>query len=98
MLEEILDWRPFDYFTIDRKASMPILKPIRVTYELEDTPDGTRVTEYSVPAPGFGQRLAFSIMTRMMADHMRHAYGSLGSALAAATATIPTEGAAGRSE
>ena len=94
VLEEILDWRPFDYFTIDRKSPMPILKPVRVTYELEDTPDGTRVTEYSVPAPGFGQRLAFSIMTRKLADHMRHAYESLGSALAAATEAAPPDGSA----
>jgi hypothetical protein len=92
VLEEILDWRPFDYYTIDRKQPMPILKLMRVTYELEDAPDGTRLTEYSVPAPGFGQRLAFAMMTRMMAGHMRQAYESLGSALAAATAATPTDG------
>jgi len=37
---------------------------MRTTYELEDAPEGTRVTEYSVPAPGFLQRTAFA-MTRL---------------------------------
>jgi uncharacterized protein YndB with AHSA1/START domain len=99
VLEEILDWRPFDYYTVEAKLPMPFLKPMRTTYELEDADDGTRVTEYSVPAPGFGQRIAFSMMTRMMAGQMRQAYESLGSTLAAATATTPADGSApGRSE
>jgi hypothetical protein len=92
VLEEILDWRPFDYFTIDRKTPMPFLKPMRVTYEFEDTPEGTRLTEYSSPAPGFGQRLAFSAMNRMIAGDMTKAYASLRSALAAAAGTTPTVG------
>lgn len=94
VLEEILDWRPFDYYTVEAKLPMPFLKPVRFTYELEDAPQGTRVTEYSVPAPGFGQRLAFSLMTRMMAPAMRQAYESLGSALAAAAATTPANASA----
>lgn len=94
VLEEILDWRPFDYFTIDRNVPMPFLKPIRITFELEDTPEGTRLTEYSVPAPGVGQRLAFAVMTRMQAGHMKHAYASLGAALAAAAGTTSTDGSA----
>jgi uncharacterized protein YndB with AHSA1/START domain len=94
VLEEILDWRPFDYYTIDAQLPFPFLKPMRVTYELEDAPDGTRVTEYSIPAPGFGQRLVFSIATRMLAGPMRQAYESLGSALAAAAGTTPTDGSA----
>lgn len=91
VLEEILDWRPFDYFTIDRNVPMPFLKPIRITFELEDTPEGTRLTEYSVPAPGVGQRLAFAVMTRMQAPHMKRAYESLGAALSAATDETPTD-------
>ena len=48
-LEEILDWRPFDYFTIERTIPMPVLKTIRITFELEYAPNGTRLTEYSAP-------------------------------------------------
>jgi uncharacterized protein YndB with AHSA1/START domain len=99
VLEEILDWRPFDYFTIDRDMKMPFLKPVRFTYELEDLPDGTRLTEYSVPAPGLVQRIVFSLMSRMLVGPMRQVYASLGSALAAATAATPTgESAPGQSE
>ncbi len=99
VLEEILDWRPFDYFTIDRDMKMPFLKPVRFTYELEDMPDGTRLTEYSVPAPGLVQRIVFSLMSRMLVGPMRQVYASLGSALAAATAATPTgESAPGQSE
>lgn len=94
VLEEILDWRPFDYYTVEAKLPMPFLKPMRTTYELEDAPDGTRLTEYSAPASGFGQRIAFSVMTRMLDRQMTQAYESLGSALAAATASTPTDGSA----
>jgi uncharacterized protein YndB with AHSA1/START domain len=89
VLEEVLDWRPFDYFTIERRTPMPLLKPVRVTYELEDTPEGTRVTEYATNSPGFGQRLAVSMATRMMEGTMRRAQESLRSALTTAAGTSP---------
>ena len=90
VMEEILDWRPFDYYTIERHIPMPILKPIRITFELEDAPDGTRFTEYTAPAPGLVQRLAFAMMTRKMAGHMRRSYELLVS-LAAAGAPTPAD-------
>jgi hypothetical protein len=88
LLEEILDWRPFDYYTMDVKPPVPLLKPFRVTYALEDTPEGTRVTEYSAPAPGIGQQLFFSITMRMMAP-MQQAVEALRSALRKAAAPQP---------
>lgn len=87
VLEEILDWRPFDYYTLEVKPPMPMLKPFRVTFELEDGADGTRVTEYQVPAPGLGQRLAFAMATRMMSGKMRQAEDALRSVLRDAAAT-----------
>jgi uncharacterized protein YndB with AHSA1/START domain len=44
ILEEILDWRPFDYFTIRSTMGTP-LGTVRflTTFELEPTPDGTLV-------------------------------------------------------
>jgi len=89
LLEEILDWRPFDYYTMDVKPPVPLLKPFRVTCELEDTPEGTRVTEYSAPAPGFGQQLFFSITMRMMAGPMQQAVEALRSTLRNAAAPQP---------
>jgi uncharacterized protein YndB with AHSA1/START domain len=86
VLEEVLDWRPFDYYTVEMDLPMPLLKPIRITYELDDTPAGTRVTEYAVPSPGFGQRIAFAMMSRMMGRTIKEGQDSLRSALSAAAA------------
>ena len=83
-LEEILDWRPFDYFTIDNHVPVPLLKPIRTTYELEDTPDGTRVTERTQPGAGFGQRLLLRVAARLLAGQFAQGQASLRSAVMAA--------------
>lgn len=86
-LEEILDWRPFDYFTIDNHVPVPLLKPIRTTYELEDTPDGTRVTERTQAGAGFGQRFLLRMAARLMAGQLAQGQASLRSAVMAAQAT-----------
>jgi hypothetical protein len=91
ILEEILDWRPFDYYTVEVKLPMPLLKPIRITYELEDLSGGTRVTEYASASPGFGQRLAYGMLMRMMAGKMTESQESLRSALAAADGSPPPD-------
>ena len=85
-LEEILDWRPFDYYTILNNARMPLLKPMRLTYELEDIAGGTRVTEYVAPGQGFGQRVLVRVAGRMMAGVFARAQASLRSAVAAGQA------------
>ena len=41
-LEEVLDWRPFEYFTM--RATIPDVSSGVMTYELEPTDAGTRVT------------------------------------------------------
>ena len=85
ILEEILDWRPYDYYTTEVKSPMPILKPIRMTFEFEDTPEGTRVTQHMRHEPGLSQRLAFAVMMRMVGGKFRESQESLRSMLAAAT-------------
>ena len=87
VLEEVLDWRPFDYYTVELRPPMPYLKPVRITFELEDTPEGTRVTELMAPSPGFGQRLAFAMLARMIKGKTPQAQESLRSALSAAAGT-----------
>jgi uncharacterized protein YndB with AHSA1/START domain len=86
MLEEILDWRPFDYYTVEMQLPMPVLKPLRMTFELEDAPDGTgtRVTEYWAHSPGLAQRIGFSLLWRMMAKSFGEAVEALRSAVAGA--------------
>jgi hypothetical protein len=101
-LEEILDWRPFDYYTVEIKPPMPLLKPFRITYELEDSPGGTRVTEISAPGNGFGQRFLIGMVGRMLAGEFARGEASFRAAVTAALAaptataaveTAPTEGA-----
>ena len=86
-LEEILDWRPFDYFTVEVKLPMPLLRPMRITFELEDTPEGTRVTEYMRHDPGLSQRLAFAMLMRMMGGKVKEQQNALRSALSEAADT-----------
>ena len=85
-LEEILDWRPFDYYTIDNAVPMPLLKPFRTTYELEDAEGGTRVTEYTAAGPGFGQRLILRVVSRAMSRVLARGQAALGEAAASAAA------------
>ena len=85
VLEEILDWRPFDYYTTEVKPPTRLLKPIWMTFEFEDTPDGTRVTEYWKPDGGFGQRFVFGMSMRMLAGRFAESQASLRSMLASAT-------------
>jgi len=86
-LEEILDWRPFDYFTIENHVPVPLLKPIRTTYELEDTPEGTRVTEFTEPSAGVGQRFLLRSAARAMAGQFARGQAALRSAVAATQST-----------
>jgi uncharacterized protein YndB with AHSA1/START domain len=92
VLEEILDWRPFDYYTIEKSLPMPFLKPLRVTFELEETSNGTRVTESWAHSRGFGQRIAYGMLMRKVAGSMAQGQELLRTALAAAAgAPPPTE-------
>jgi Protein of unknown function (DUF2652)/Polyketide cyclase / dehydrase and lipid transport len=82
-LEEILDWRPFDYYTILNQVPMPLLKPMRMTFELEDVAGGTRVTQSIAPGEGFGQRFLVGVVGRMMAGAFARGQASLRTAVAA---------------
>jgi len=81
VLEEILDWRPFDYYTLEMKPPMPLLKPMRITYELEDSDVGTQVTVYTAPGQGFGQRILARMFVRRLSTTMARGQESLRSAV-----------------
>lgn len=85
VLEEIRDWRPFDYLTFEGQPPMPMVGPIRFTFEFEDTPAGTRVTELIAPTGGFLRRLALAAMRPMYLRYSRQAYRNLAETLASAT-------------
>lgn len=94
-LEEILDWRPFDYFTILNDVPVPLLKPIRTTYELEDVDGGTRVTEYTAEGEGFGQRALLGVTGRLMAGVFARGQAALRSAVTASQAEPDSVAGAG---
>lgn len=56
-VEQILDWRPFEYFTVE--VTVPI-GSIRTTYALRESSQGTALEDrtYFQPRPGFLQPLA----------------------------------------
>lgn len=55
MIETVLDWRPFDYFTVENE-SKAFPANFYITYQLEPTRDGTRLvccwkTKFRLPLP-----------------------------------------------
>lgn len=71
IVEEILDWRPFDYFTMDVAVPMPGIRKMRVTAQLEAVPGGTRVTERIGEPPGRLERLAIRAIWPMYTRQIR---------------------------
>jgi uncharacterized protein YndB with AHSA1/START domain len=51
VIEEILDWRPFDYFSIGITLPIPDAPPIIMTREITDGSDGGSVLEMRVATP-----------------------------------------------
>jgi uncharacterized membrane protein YfcA len=74
VVEEVQDWRPFDYFTVDLHPPMPLIGPLRITTELEETADGTRVTERLIPLGGLKARAIMPLFKRMYVKASRESY------------------------
>ena len=51
VIEDVLDWRPFDYFTLDILVPVPGAPKIAVTYALQDRPDGATHLEIRIAKP-----------------------------------------------
>jgi uncharacterized protein YndB with AHSA1/START domain len=58
IVEEIVDWRPPEYYTFDFKVPIPGAPKIRATEALTATPDGTRVT-FTIGRPRSSKDRAF---------------------------------------
>ncbi len=69
-IEELLDWRPYDYYTIRNTVPTPV-GPISflMTSEFEPTPDGTVLHMRMAPSASLKGRL----MARMMGPMLRRA-------------------------
>ncbi len=59
--QTILDWRPFDYFTVASVLDGPLCPPAVLTVALEAVPAGTRLTWYSAPGPGWRAAIGFTL-------------------------------------
>jgi uncharacterized protein YndB with AHSA1/START domain len=51
IIEEVLDWRPFDYWTVSNLLPVPDAPKIVTTYALQDRPNGTTHLEIRVGKP-----------------------------------------------
>ncbi len=51
IIEETLDWRPFDYFTVSILLPIPSAPKIVMTRAVQDGPDGVTHLEFRVAAP-----------------------------------------------
>jgi hypothetical protein len=83
-VEEILDWRPYDYFTIRNTVPTP-LGPLRFlqTSSFEATPEGT-IVRLRIAAPAsLRERTMLRAMRRMLDGSLREAGAMLASQLEA---------------
>ena len=51
IIEELLDWRPFDYFTVSTLLPIPGAPKIMMTRAVEDRPNGTTHLEMRFAKP-----------------------------------------------
>jgi hypothetical protein len=67
----LLDWRPFEYYTVRRALGGPFAPRVTLTTELTPTPRGTRVAWYGAPAEGLRASLGFALGRGKLEAHQR---------------------------
>ena len=94
VIEEILDWRPYDYLTEATTMSTP-MGPVKfvTTIELEPTPAGTVVHLRFAPPKSARERAIMREMGPMMATTVEHHGAALTALLAAELGAGPADGA-----
>ena len=88
MIETVLDWRPFDYFTVEQASQTMRGIIFYITYQLTPIADGTRVerrVKLKGPLPGPLLRPTMKMLDRMF--KMTQDFESLKSLLAAVART-----------
>jgi len=84
MVETVLDWRPFEYFTVEKQIREGVTMMFTVTTYLEPIPTGTRVrvhTRFSMDVPRAFLRPLCRLFLRMFGIHQN--YQRLGRMIAA---------------
>jgi hypothetical protein len=69
IIEEVLDWRPFDYFTLSVLLPMPGAPKVVMTRALQDLPNGATHLEMRIAKPKPKDRVVFDqIVTKFKED------------------------------
>ncbi|HLH25280.1 MAG TPA: DUF2652 domain-containing protein [Chloroflexota bacterium] len=79
----LLDWQPFEYYTLSRALDAPLAPRVTLTTELTPTPGGTRVAWYCAPAAGLRAALGFTLGRGKLQASQRAGGERLASVLAA---------------
>jgi uncharacterized protein YndB with AHSA1/START domain len=69
IVEEVLDWRPFDYVTYRSQLPMPNIPKLLNTFALEDLGDGRTKLEMRFGRPRSAKDRAIAAMVLPMVDH-----------------------------
>ena len=69
IVEELLDWRPFDYFTLSVSLPMPGAPKVVMTRALQDLPNGATRLEMRIASPKPRDKAVFDqIATKFKED------------------------------
>ena len=89
----VLDWRPFDYYTVHRALGGPLAPPVTQTVQVAPTAGGTRVCWYTCPDEGIKASLAFTLARGKLLANQRTGGERLREVLAAEYSSAAAEGA-----
>jgi hypothetical protein len=77
IIEELLDWRPFDYFTLSALLPMPGAPKVVMTRALTDLPNGETHLEMRVAKPKAKDKAVFDPIAAKFKEDVTNAIGSL---------------------
>jgi uncharacterized protein YndB with AHSA1/START domain len=77
IIEELLDWRPFDYFTLSALLPMPDAPKIVMTRVVQERPDGTTHLEIRIAKPKPKDAAFLGQIAPKFADDVTKAIGTL---------------------
>ena len=83
IIEEILDYRPHDYWTVRSQVPQPGMPKITYSQVLEDRPDGGTHVEFRMAKPRPKDREAFLAMVPMLESMLDHSFAAIASLLEA---------------
>jgi len=77
IIEELLDWRPFDYFTLSALLPMPDAPKVVMTRALKDLPNGETHLEMRIAKPKAKDKALFDQIAAKFKDDITKAIGTL---------------------